>query len=127
MTKKGQSGRSILSFKDIQIAYLLEGMPAVLRLVKGRKNVAPLLRRALKELQKAKKSTDVLETFIEENYSAKTRGRTVPELGQERVYKAQKLETGGAFLRLPLTPLGTRKGGHVRVRFERDRIIVENK
>ena len=48
----------------------------------------------------------------------------MPNIGEERKYRAQQIKTGGAFLRLPLTPLGVKKGGSVRVRFESDRIVV---
>jgi len=120
-----KSKRTLVSFKDIQIAYLIDGVPGVEKLVSGRRNVSPLLRRALKELIKAGKKTDSLEKFISEEYGPGTRGRSVPTSGQERLYKAQKLPAGGPFLRLPLAPLGTDKGGYLRVKFERDRIIVQ--
>ncbi|MBL4818477.1 MAG: hypothetical protein JKY15_04500 [Deltaproteobacteria bacterium] len=116
----------MVSFKDIQIAYLIEGMDGVERLLKGRKNIASLLRRAVKELRAAGKKTDTLDKYIAENYGPGTRGRSVPMTGQERLYKAQRIHAGGPFLRLPLAPLGTDKGGVVRVCFERDQIIVRN-
>ncbi len=127
MTIQKPKKRSLVSFKDIQIAYLLDGMQGVERLVKGRRHIAGVLRRAVKELKKAGNKTEQLEKFVSEQYGAGTRGRSVPSAGQERVYRAQKLRTGGSFLRLPLSPIGTSKGGHVRVRFEGDRIVVENK
>ena len=126
MTDKNLIKRTLISFKDIQIAYLIEGIEGVERLIRGRKNIASLLRRAVKELKAAGKKTDTLDKYIAENHGPGTRGRAVPISGQERLYKAQKIHAGGPFLRLPLAPLGTDKGGYVRVRFERDQIIVKN-
>lgn len=126
MAVKRQTKRSLISFKDIQIAYLLDDISGIEKLISGRKNPGPLLRRALKELTKAGKKTDSLEKYILTNHGTGSRGRSIPSSGQERVYRAQKLAAGTAFLRLPLAPLGTMKGGKVRVLFENDRIIVKN-
>lgn len=126
MSVKKQLRRSLISFKDIQIAYLLDDIPGVEKLIADRKNPGPLLRRALKELVKAGKKTESLEKYILANHGTGTRGRSIPISGQERVYRAQKLAAGTAFLRLPLAPLGTLKGGKVKVIFENDRIVVKN-
>lgn len=126
MSGKKQLKRSLISFKDIQIAYLLNDIAGIEKLIKGRKNPGPLLRRALKELVKSGKKTESLERYILANHGTGTRGRSIPISGQERLYRAQKLAAGTSFLRLPLAPLGTPKGGKVRVIFENDRIIVKN-
>lgn len=126
MSTKKQLKRSLISFKDIQIAYLLEDIAGVEKLIVNRKNPAPLLRRALKELVKSGKKTDTLEKYILSHHGTGSRGRSIPLSGQERIYRAQKLIAGTAFLRLPLAPLGTIKGGKVKVLFENDRIIVKN-
>ena len=126
MSLKKQLKRSLISFKDIQIAYLLDDIAGVERLISNRKNPGPLLRRALKELVKSGKKTDSLEKYILAHHGTGSRGRSIPISGQERIYRAQKLAAGTAFLRLPLSPLGTLKGGKVRVIFENDRIIVKN-
>lgn len=126
MSVKKQLRRSLISFKDIQIAYLLDDIAGVEKLISGRKNPGPLLRRALKELIKAGKKTENLEKYILANHGTGTRGRSIPISGQERIYRAQKLAAGTSFLRLPLAPLGTLKGGKVKVVFENDRIIVKN-
>src|SRR6188508_119183 len=104
MTEKNLNKRTLISFKDIQIAYLIEGIEGVERLIKGRKNIASLLRRAVKELKAAGKKTEALDKYIAENHGPGTRGRAVPISGQERLYKAQKIHAGGPFLRLPLAP-----------------------
>ncbi len=126
VTEKKLTKRTLVSFKDIQIAFLIEGIDGVERLLEGRKNIASLLRKAAKELKTAGKKTDALDKYIAENHGPGVRGRAVPMSGQERLYKAQKIHAGGPFLRLPLAPLGTNKGGYVRVRFDRDQIIVKN-
>jgi hypothetical protein len=126
MSTKKQLKRSLISFKDIQIAYLLDDISGVEKLINNRKNPAPLLRRALKELVKSGKKTESLEKYILSHHGTGSRGRSIPLSGQERIYRAQKLAAGTAFLRLPLAPLGTIKGGKVKVSFENDRIIVKN-
>lgn len=126
MSVKKQLKRSLISFKDIQIAYLLDDIAGVERLIASRKNPGPLLRRALKELIKSGKKTESLEKYILAHHGTGSRGRSIPISGQERIYRAQKLAAGTAFLRLPLAPLGTLKGGKVRVLFENDRIVVKN-
>ena len=126
MENKEIKKRTLVSFKDIQIAYLIEGVDGVKRLTSERRNVAPLLRRAERELRSAGRKTETLSKYITENFGTGTRGRSVPVQGQERIYRAQKLNMGGAFLRLPLGPLGTEKGGRVKVKFEENKIIVQN-
>ena len=116
----------LIDIQDIQIAFLIEGIDGVERLIQGRKNIASLLRRAVKELKAAGKKTDALDKYIAQNHGPGVRGRAVPISGQERLYKAQKIHSGGPFLRLPLAPLGTDKGGYVRVKFEKDQIVVKN-
>lgn len=126
MVTKKTPKRSLISFKDIQIAYLLNDIAGIEKLIANRKNPAPLLRRALKELTKSGKKTDTLERYVLSKYGNGSRGRSLPTSGQERIYRAQQLSSGTAFLRLPLAPLGTLKGGKVKVYFENDSIIVKN-
>lgn len=64
MSVKKQIRRSLISFKDIQIAYLLEDIAGVEKLINGRKNPGPLLRKALKELVRAGKKTENLENIF---------------------------------------------------------------
>lgn len=122
--KKSAQKRTVVSFKDVQIAYLLDGISGVEKLVSNRKSAGGVLRRALRELKQQGRSVDALEAYVGERYGSGGRGRSMPGVGEERKYKAQQIKSGGAFLRLPLTPLGIKKGGSVRVRFEADRIVV---
>ena len=123
-SKKISGKRSIVSFKDVQIAYLLDGISGVEKIVAGRKSAGAIIRKALRELKQQGRSVDALETYVGEKFGSGGRGRSMPNIGEERKYRAQQIKTGGAFLRLPLTPLGVKKGGSVRVRFESDRIVV---
>jgi hypothetical protein len=123
-SKKSASKRSIVSFKDLQIAYLLDGIGGVEKLVAGRKNAGAILKRALKEMAEQGRNVETLQAYVDERYGSSGRGRAMPNVGEERKYKAQQIGDGGTFLRLPLTPIGVKKGGVVKVRFEADRVIV---
>ncbi len=123
-SKKSSNKRSIVSFKDLQIAYLLDGIGGVEKLVAGRKNAGSILKRALKEMVAQGRNVDTLQAYLNERFGTLGRGRAMPNVGEERKYKAQQIGAGGAFLRLPLTPIGVKKGGVVKVRFEADRVIV---
>jgi hypothetical protein len=122
--KSPPNKRTVVSFKDVQIAYLLDGISGVEKLVANRKSAGTVIRRALRELKQQGRGVDALEAHVSERYGSGGRGRSMPGVGEERKYKAQQIKTGGAFLRLPLTPLGVKKGGNVRVRFEADRVVV---
>lgn len=123
-SKKKDTKRSIVSFKDLQIAFLLDGISGVEKLVAGKKNAGSILKRALKEMTAQGRNVETLEAYVNERYGSSGRGRAMPNLGEERKYKAQQIGDGGTFLRLPLTPIGIKKGGVVKVRFESDRVVV---
>jgi hypothetical protein len=122
--KSSANKRSIVSFKDLQIAYLLDGIGGVEKLVAGRKSAGSILKRVLKEMSDQGRNVETLQAYIDERYGSSGRGRAMPHIGEERKYKAQQIGDGGTFLRLPLTPIGVKKGGVVKVRFEADRVIV---
>ena len=124
MASKKSAKRSVVSFKDIQIAFLLDGISGVEKLIAGRKSAGVVLRKALRDLKDQGRSVEALQAYVDAHFSSSGRGRSMPSIGEERKYKAQQIKTGGAFLRLPLHPLGVKKGGSVRVRFETDRIVV---
>ncbi len=123
-SKKKDTKRSIVSFKDLQIAYLLDGISGVEKLVAGKKNAGSILKRALKEMTGQGRNVETLDAYVNERYGSSGRGRAMPNVGEERKYKAQQIGDGGTFLRLPLTPIGVKKGGVVKVRFETDRVVV---
>ncbi len=116
--------RSTLSFKDVQIAYLMNGVNSVERLHKDGKASTATIRRALSHLRTGGREVSTLEKWIQENLGVGVRGRAAPQAGQERVYRAQQIKTSGPFLRLPLSALMVNKGEVVSVRFEKDRIVV---
>lgn len=124
MPREKSDGRKVISFKDVQIAYLLDGVKGVERLLKDRKSPGSVLKRALQELKETGTNTKALEEFIGESFSAAGRGRAIPQVGEERRYKAQQVKSGTPFLRLPLNTLGLKKGKAVKVRFEAGQILV---
>lgn len=116
--------RKVISYKDVQIAYLLDGVEGVDKLIRGRRSAGSVVKRALRELKAQGKDATTLEDFVAERFGRVGRGRSVPRPGEERKYKAQQLKSGVPFLRLPLNTLAIQKGKQVRVRFEEDKIIV---
>ena len=125
-TKKKREKRTTVSFKDVQIAYLMSGVGAIESLVNGGRVSKPTVRRALRELEASGRNVEPLERWVAEHFGSvgAGRGRTPPGSGDTRTYKAQQVKTGGPFLRLPLDVLGVKKAGSIRVRFERDSIVV---
>lgn len=113
-----------LSYKDIQISYLADGVGAVDKMLKDGRASRAAVRKALDALRHAGAPTAALDDFIKTHIGQGRRGRAAPLVGTERSYRAQKIEGGSPFLRLPLEALGVKKGGLVTVRFERDRIVV---
>jgi len=117
--------RSTVSFKDVQIAYLMNGIPSVERLHKDGQASTATIRRALAQLRSGGREVNTLEKWIQDNLGIGVRGRAAPQAGQERVYRAQQIKTSGPFLRLPLGALSVNKGEVVSVKFERGRIVVK--
>jgi hypothetical protein len=92
--------------------------------MKGGRASKATIRRALRELEASGRNVEPLERWVTEHLGGSGRGRSAPSPGETRSYKAQQVKTGGPFLRLPLDVLGVKKAGVIRVRFERDQIIV---
>ena len=120
----GDSKRKVISYKDVQIAYLLDGVNGVERLIRGRKSAGAVVKRALRELKAQGNDARDLEDLVAERFGSTGRGRAVPQAGEERRYKAQQVKNGVPFLRLPLNTLSIMKGKQVRVRFDDDKIVV---
>lgn len=116
--------RTLVSYKDVQLAYLLEGVEAVERQWKRGNVSKSTIRRAVKKLQESNEDVAELERWVAEHIGPIGRGRSAPQAGETRSYKAQQIGTGGPFLRLPLDSLGIHKGNVVRVQFEGERIVV---
>lgn len=125
MARERRRKRTTLSFKDVQIAYLLNGLPQIEKLHKDGKASSATIRRALSHLRNGGREVTTLERWIQDNLGIGVRGRAAPQAGQERIYRAQQIKTSGPFLRLPLGALEVNKGESVTVRFEKDRIVVK--
>ena len=125
MPRERRRKRSTLSFKDVQIAYLLNGLPSIEKLHRDGKASTATIRRALTHLRTGGREVTTLEEWIQDNLGIGVRGRAAPQAGQERIYRAQQIKTSGPFLRLPLSALEVNKGESVTVRFEKDRIVVK--
>src|SRR5688572_30194529 len=91
-SKKSSNKRTVVSFKDVQIAYLLDGISGVEKLVASRKSAGTIIRRALRELKQQGRSVDALESYVGEKYGSGGRGRSMPGVGEERKYKAQQIK-----------------------------------
>lgn len=125
MARESRKKRSTVSFKDVQIAYLMNGISSVEELHHNGKASTATIRRALVQLRHGGREVTTLERWIQENLGVGVRGRAAPQAGQERIYRAQQIKTSGPFLRLPLTALRISKGEVVSVRFEKDHIVVQ--
>jgi hypothetical protein len=122
--KKATPKAKRISYKDVQIHYLADGISAVERLLKEGRASRAAVRKALDALREQGAAVATLDDFVKTHIGQGRRGRTAPLIGSDRTYRAQKLPTGSPFVRLPLEALGVKKGGLVTVRFERDRIVV---
>jgi hypothetical protein len=121
---KTSSTKRAVSYKDLQIAYLSNGVSAIQQLLAEGSTTKSSVRRALQAFTDAGAAAATLDDFVKTHIGQGRRGRAAPLVGAERSYRAQKLNSGSTFLRLPLEALGVQKGGLVTVRFERDRILV---
>lgn len=125
MAGQSRRKRSTFSFKDVQIAYLMNGLPSIEAIHREGSVSSATIRRALTQLRTGGREVTSLEKWISDNLGMGIRGRAAPQAGQERVYRAQQIKTSGPFLRLPLGALSVNKGEVVSVRFEKDRIVVK--
>lgn len=119
--------KSVKSFKDVQISYLMEGLPAIENMYKEGLASKTTLRKALKKLQESGQDVKSLEEWVIEQFGASVRGRSSPMSGETRTYRAQQVTGSGPFLRLPLEVLDIKKGELVRVRFGENDITVTRK
>jgi len=117
--------RVLISHKDLQIAFLLEGVDGVQKQYDTGNVSKATLRRTLKSLSDSGKDTADLERWYAENFGTLGRGRGAPTAGESRQYKVQQIRRSGPFLRLPLDSLGVKKGDTVRVKFDDNTITIE--
>jgi hypothetical protein len=138
------------SFKDVQLAYLTQGIEGVEGLWDAGKVKKATIRRAFKKLAENEYEAGDFAKWIVEKFGALSRGRTAPKPGETRSYKAQgfrqrtKLkdengndvlgkdgkpeykisETESIFFRCPLESLGATKGTPLYVAFGEDTIVI---
>lgn len=124
MTQKKALDRNLVSFKDVQIAYLMEGVDGVEKLMHAGQVSKPTIRRALRKFHETGTAPAEFERWVAERVGPIGRGRSAPSIGETRSYKVQQIKNTGPFLRLPLDSLAINKGGVVRVRFEDNKIVV---
>ncbi|MCP4500253.1 MAG: hypothetical protein GY822_09870 [Deltaproteobacteria bacterium] len=117
--------RVLISHKDLQIAFLLEGVDGVQKKYDTGNVSKATLRRTIKSLADSGKDAADLERWYAENFGTLGRGRGAPTPGESRSYKVQQIRRSGPFLRLPLDSLGVKKGDTVRVKFEDNTIGIE--
>ncbi|MEI6791214.1 MAG: hypothetical protein WCK42_08545 [Myxococcaceae bacterium] len=124
MKKQIKQRRKTISFKDLQIAYLKDGIRSIADLYKKNQISKAAIRRAFDALQQTKSEVTSFKKWIHENLKSGPRGRPTPASGQERSYRAQEVQKGKPFLRLPLNALQIQKGQVISVTFAEDKIIV---
>lgn len=121
--------REMVTYKDVIILFLSEGLSAVEKQVEAGKLKPATVRRAAEDLKTTAPShAESLLAFVDKVKPPRQgRGRPSPQAGDNRDYKAQKIGTHEPFLRLPLGALGVKKGQVVTVRFSEDRLTVLKK
>ena len=115
------------SYKDVQIAYLLDGLKGVQKLHEKEQLSRDVVQKAIKILNSLGKETESLAQWAKLQFRVKRLGRPAPKVGEQKLYKAQQIKDGGLFLRLPVETLVDAKGMALEVRFEADRIEVRKK
>ena len=115
-----------ISNKDIQVAFLVNGVNGVSDMVAENVPAKATLQAAVDALENLGQDVSLLIAFMETLHPAGdgTRGRSAPQNGDVRTYKAQVVKDGGPFLRLPLDTLNAMKGENMTVAFEHGKIIV---
>lgn len=119
-----------LSFKDVQLSYMLHGLDAVKNLFLTKKVSGKVLEHAAADLAATGKAEDfvswVKEAVIVKNTASAIRGRGSPKSGNVREYKVQLVgKKGSPFIRLPI-PNGS-KGQRITVTFNSDETITISK
>lgn len=110
----------VLSYKDVLVTYLLEGLPGLQRLHEERLAKPPTFWRALRHLRNAGKPYQELEEWCQ----LYLKGHRSPVTGMRRAYRAQQLRSSAPFIRLPVEALGARKGQLLGVSFEDGKLVV---
>ena len=115
------------NYKDVQIAFLLDGLKGVQKLHEREQLSREVVQKAVKILKSLGKDTESLAQWAKHHFRVKRLGRPAPKVGEQKLYKAQQIKDGGLFLRLPVETLVDAKGMALEVRFEADHIEVRKK
>lgn len=119
--------RDYTTYKDVQLAYLMNGTQGLDSLRESKRVPSSVFRRALRRFEWEGKKVDLApfkEWFLRE-LGPLGPGRGSPVKGQNRRYRAQQIKKGEPFIRLPVASLDVWKGHLVDVQFEGDRIVVK--
>lgn len=115
-----------ISNKDIQVAFLVNGVPGVVDMCSDNVPAKATFQAAVDALENLGQDVSLLIAYMDTLHPAGdgSRGRSAPEVGDTRTYKAQTVKDGEAFLRLPLSTLNAMKGENITVAFEDGKIVV---
>jgi len=110
----------------IQIAFLVHGMDGVQAMTADNVPAKATFQLAIDSLENLGQDVSPLIAFMDTLHPAGdgSRGRSAPEVGDTRTYKAQVVKDGAPFLRLPLDTLKAMKGENITVAFENGKIVV---
>lgn len=123
---KGNGKKEKITYKDVVIMFLAEGLGLVQKLVETGKVSSSAVHRAAEDLKaQFPDRADLLTKYADSVAPAdRGRGRVAAKIGDERDYKAQKIGGNEAFIRLPLGVLEVKKGQLITVRFAADRLTA---
>src|SRR5690606_11357112 len=80
MGQKNTMERNLVSFKDVQIAYLMEGIGGVEKLMESGQVSKPTIRRALKKFHETGAVPAEFERWVAERVGPIGRGRSAPSI-----------------------------------------------
>jgi hypothetical protein len=130
MGEAKDTGKKLLH-KDVQIAYLGEGVGAVVALWEEGRVSVHTFRRAIKFLHSSGNDALDLVSWFANNVGPIGRTKVAPKSGDTRTFKAQirpgrpnvETDTGGVYLRLPV-PDQVKPGKSLQVSFKDDKIVI---
>lgn len=129
MSKSSKSTR--ITSKDLALLMVMDGLSAIASKHENTDGgLAPAtVDGAIELLAKQPSVAAELQAFRDETFVASNgqRGRPAVAVGDSRDYKAQQINDGSVFIRLPVDLLGVAKEGAVTVSFEAGRLVVTAK
>jgi len=121
-----------VTHKDLAMAYLMagagaKGVAAISPMLANHTDPVAVLDKVIAGLETANQNVAELTTLRDEFADALTpgvKGRKPVAVGQTRAYSVQQIGDGDFFIRLPVGPLGVRKGDKVSVDFATGKVSV---